>query len=254
MRRIAEIVGTLAMATDLGLGLPIEHAIRACLMSVEIGRRLGMAPVELSELYYLTLLRMLGCTSGSADNAHFFGDEVNFGRDTQHLDYGDSSAFGAWVMTSFAADRPHRDREQLIGQLFSYTPEKRQSALRGHCEVAQMLAARLGFGATVVQGLALVFERWDGSGAPYGVPGPSQPLAVRVMHLSNELEIHYRLGGRAGAVAMTRQRSGTALEPALVSTFCADPDGVVGVVGRASLWDDLLAAEPEPHRLADDTA
>ena len=37
-----------------------------------------MAPAELSELYYLTLLRMLGCTSGSADNAYFFGDEVVF--------------------------------------------------------------------------------------------------------------------------------------------------------------------------------
>ena len=145
MRRIAEIVGTLAMATDLGLGLPIEHAIRACLMSIEIGRRLGMAPVDLSELYYLTLLRMLGCTSGSSDNAYFFGDEVAFGRETQHLDYGDSSAFGAWVMTSFAADRPPCEREQSIAQLFSYTPEKRESALRGHCEVAQMLAARLGY-------------------------------------------------------------------------------------------------------------
>ena len=165
MRRIAEIVGTLAMATDLGLGLPIEHAIRACLMSVNMGRRLRMTPAELSDLYYLTLLRMLGCTSGSSDNAYFFGDEVAFGRDTQHLDYGDSSAFGAWVMTSFAADRPANEREQLIAQLFSYTPEKRESALRGHCEVAQMLASRLGFGGTVVQGLALVFERWDGSGA-----------------------------------------------------------------------------------------
>jgi HD-GYP domain-containing protein (c-di-GMP phosphodiesterase class II) len=36
--------------------------------------------------------------------------------------------------------------------------------------------------------------------------------------------------------------------------FCADPDGVLGEVGQASLWDDLLAAEPEPHRLVDDTA
>ncbi len=165
MRRIAEIIGTLAMATDLGLGLPIEHAIRACLMSIEMGRRLGLAPAELSELYYLTLLRMLGCTSGSADNAYFFGDEVAFGRETQHLDYGDAARFGAWVMTSFAADGPPREREQSIAQLFSYTPEKRESALRGHCEVAQMLAARLGFGGTVVEGLALVFERWDGSGA-----------------------------------------------------------------------------------------
>src|ERR1700716_1906645 len=225
MHRIAEIVGTLAMATDLGLGLPIEHAIRACLMSMEIGRRVGMAPVELSELYYLTLLRMLGCTSGSSDNAYFFGDEVAFGRDTQHLDYGDSSAFGAWVMASFAADRPPHEREQSIAQLFSYTPQKRESALRGHCEVAQMLASRLGFGATVVEGLALVFERWDGSGAPNGVPGPNQSVAARVMHLCNELEIHNRLGGLAGAVAMARQRSGTAFDPALVSIFCSDPGG-----------------------------
>jgi HD-GYP domain-containing protein (c-di-GMP phosphodiesterase class II) len=255
MRRIAEIVGTLAMATDLGLGLPIEHAIRACLMSIEMGRRVGMAPAELSALYYLTLLRMLGCTSGSADNAYFFGDEVAFGRDTQHLDYADSSAFGAWVMASFAADRPPHEREQSIAQLFSYTPETRESALRGHCEVAQMLASRLDFGGTVVAGLAaLVFERWDGSGAPNGVAGPKQPLAARVMHLCNELEIHCRLGGLPGAVAMARQRAGTALDPALVSIFCADPGGVLGVVGRASLWDDLLAAEPEPHRSADDTA
>ena len=179
MRRIAEIVGTLAMATDLGLGLPIEHAIRACLMSIEMGRRLGIAPAEQSELYYLTLLRMLGCTSGSADNAYFFGDEVAFGRDTQHLDYGDSSAFGAWVMTSFAADRPPHEREQLIGQLFSYTPETRNSSLRAHCEVAQMLAARLGFGGTVVQGLALVFELSAGAqnaGPSQLVGNPGCPL------------------------------------------------------------------------------
>jgi response regulator RpfG family c-di-GMP phosphodiesterase len=167
-------------------------------------------------VYYLTLLRMLGCTSGSADSAYFFGDEVAFGRDSQHLDYADSSAFGTWVMTSFAADRPPHEREQLIAQLFSYTPETRESALRGHCEVAQMLASRLGFGGTVVQGLALVFERWDGSGAPKGVLGPDQPPAVRVMHLCNELEIDYRLDGKPAAVAMARQRSGTALEPALV--------------------------------------
>jgi hypothetical protein len=74
VRRIAEIVGTVAMATDLGLGLLIEDAIRACLMSLNIGHRVGMTPAELGDLYYLTLLRMLGCTSGCSDNAYFFGD------------------------------------------------------------------------------------------------------------------------------------------------------------------------------------
>ena len=43
------------------------------------------------------------------------GDEVAFGRDTQHLDYGDSAAFGTWVMASFGADRPPPERERMIG-------------------------------------------------------------------------------------------------------------------------------------------
>jgi len=74
--RVAEVVAVLSMATDLGLGLPMEHAVRTCLISMELGRRLGMSSAELGDLYYLTLLRMLGCTSGSAQYAYFFGDEV----------------------------------------------------------------------------------------------------------------------------------------------------------------------------------
>ena len=33
--RLAEVVAVLAMATDLGLGSPMEHAVRACLLSTE---------------------------------------------------------------------------------------------------------------------------------------------------------------------------------------------------------------------------
>lgn len=236
------------MATDLGLGLPIEHAIRACLMALELGRRLGMSASELSDLYYLTLLRMLGCTSGSSDDAYFFGDEVSFGRDTQHLDYGDASAFGAWVMRSYATDRSAEDRDRLLQRLFSYTPEKRQAALQGHCEVAQMLASRLGFRGTVIEGVAMVFERWDGSGVPRGIRGTDIPLAVRVMHLCNELEIHSRLSGNEAAVAMALARSATAFDPALVSEFCDDPDPVLNAAGPAAIWNHLLACEPRPYR------
>jgi hypothetical protein len=67
------------MATDLGIGLPLEHASRTCLLSMELGRRLQMSRSERRDLYYLTLLRMLGCTAGSAEAAEFVGDEVAFG-------------------------------------------------------------------------------------------------------------------------------------------------------------------------------
>ena len=177
--RLAEVTGILAMATDLGLGLPMEHAIRACLLSLELGRRIGLLRAELVVVYDLTLLRMLGCTAGSGDSAEYFVDEVTFGRDTQHLDYGDPEGFGRWVMEFFGADREPAERERMLQKLFSYTPEKRRGYLAGHCEVAQMLATRLGFSRSVIDGLAFVFERWDGTGAPSGVPGADHPIGVR---------------------------------------------------------------------------
>ena len=243
------MVVVLAMATDLGLGLPMEHAVRACLLSTEIGRRAGLPDEDLSDLYYLTLLRMLGCTADSGYYADLFGDEVAFARDTQHLDYGDPDGFGRWVMESFAAGRPADERQRMIGKLFSYTPEQRRAGLAGHCEVARMLASRLGMGGAVADGLGYVFERWDGTGVPDGVAGEALPVAVRVMSLASELEVHHRLGGPDAAVAMARKRSGGAFDPAVVELFCADPAGVLAVIGRPSLWEDLLAAEPEPHQV-----
>jgi HD-GYP domain-containing protein (c-di-GMP phosphodiesterase class II) len=247
--RLAEMVAVLAMATDLGLGLPMEHAVRACLLSTEIGRRAGLGRGELSDLYYLTLLRMLGCTADSGYYAGLFGDEVAFARDTQHLDYGDMDGFGRWVMESFAAGRPADERQRMIEKLFTYTPDQRRAGLAGHCEVAQMLASRLGLAGAVTDSLGFVFERWDGTGEPGGAAGEALPFVVRVMSLANELEVHHRLGGPDAAVAMATKRSGSAFDPAVVEVFCADPGGILAVIGRPSLWEDLLAGEPEPHRV-----
>ena len=250
--RLADVLGILAMATDLGIGLPMEHAIRTCLLSLELGRRAGLSGAELTDLYDLTLLRMLGCTAGSAVSAEYFVDEIAFGRATQHLDYGDPESFGRWVMESFGADRDPAQRERMLQKLFSYTPDKRKGYLAGHCEVAQMLATRLGFSGTVIDGLALVFERWDGHGAPNAVPGSDQPACVRIMTLCNELETHHRLHGEAGAVAMARERSGGAFDPALVEFFCSEASAILAVAAKPSSWDQLLDAEPAPHRFIDD--
>ncbi len=47
--------------------------------------------------------------------------------------------------------------------------------LAGHCEVAQMLAQRLGFGDRVRRDLGYVYERWDGCGLPNGACGEQVP-------------------------------------------------------------------------------
>ena len=48
--RLAEVVAVLAMAAGLGLGLPVEYAIRSCIVAVDLGRRAGLTDSELSDL------------------------------------------------------------------------------------------------------------------------------------------------------------------------------------------------------------
>ena len=38
--RLAELVALLSLGTDLGLGQPMEHMIRACLIALRLGERL----------------------------------------------------------------------------------------------------------------------------------------------------------------------------------------------------------------------
>src|SRR4029450_10256676 len=49
-----------------------------------------------------------------------------------------------------------------------------------HCEVATMLATRLGLGPTVCDALRHAFERWDGRGFPDGRSGAQGPETIRL--------------------------------------------------------------------------
>ena len=44
--RLAELVALLSLGTDLGLGQPMEHMIRACLIALRLGERLGSGGVR----------------------------------------------------------------------------------------------------------------------------------------------------------------------------------------------------------------
>src|ERR1700732_3123144 len=116
------------MAADLGIGLPIEHRIRTCLLALELGGRAGMSEADRSDLYYLTLLRMLGCTAGSRESAEHFTDEIAFGRDTQHLDYGDPEGV---VRSGPGAGAARADGRHAVRVHAGAAPRIPRRALRG---------------------------------------------------------------------------------------------------------------------------
>ncbi len=63
MLRLAELVAALSLATDLGLGQPMEHVLRSALIAVRLGDRLGLDESARAAVYYVALLAWLGCSS-----------------------------------------------------------------------------------------------------------------------------------------------------------------------------------------------
>ena len=40
--RLAEVLAALSLATDLGMGQPMEHMLRQCLIALRLAERLGL--------------------------------------------------------------------------------------------------------------------------------------------------------------------------------------------------------------------
>ena len=74
-RRAAEVIAALSLATDLGIGVPLEHGLQSTLIAMRLGERLGVDPDTASQTYYACLLFYVGCTADAEVAAETFGDD-----------------------------------------------------------------------------------------------------------------------------------------------------------------------------------
>lgn len=82
--RLAELVALLSLGTDLGLGQPMEHMIRACLIALRLGERLDLAESDRGVVYYSGLLAWVGCHTDAYEQAKWFGDDTTLKRDAHY--------------------------------------------------------------------------------------------------------------------------------------------------------------------------
>jgi len=84
--RLAELIAALSLATDLGMGQPMEKAMRGCLLSLALARRMDADADTLRDLYYLAMLQHIGCTSHASEWAGYVGgDEIASADPRGHL-------------------------------------------------------------------------------------------------------------------------------------------------------------------------
>lgn len=244
--RLIELLGSLSVATDVATGQPMGHAISTCLLSARIADQLGCDVEQSRHIQQVALLRFLGCTAEVADSARGVGgDEISFNRAMGPVLYGSRGEIAKRAMKTIGSGQGAMRRAGLIAREFmdSKGPERTLSA---HCEVAAMLAGRLGLDPPVIHALGHAYERWDGEGFPDGLEGEDIPIEVRISTLARDVDLAVRAGD--DPKGLLERRRGKGHDPRIVDTVLGLPAGAFPEAD----WDALLEMEPKPLREVDD--
>ena len=243
--RLAEAVGAISLAIDIGMGQPLEQGLRTCLIATGLARASGLGEADTRRVYYLSLLRHVGCTAESDAAAHFLGDEIAFRRGAVGLDFTKPTTMLPYIVRTVGVGQSSWGRTRQIGRLMA-GQKKFLGAMNAVCETGQLLATRLGFDDVVQQGLWQIFEQWDGKGLPGRVGGEDIVLPARFVAIAELFEARCRTDGQEAAVSAVQGRKGTAFAPEIVDCLCREADALAAPAAEPSVWDEVMAAEPEP--------
>jgi HD-GYP domain-containing protein (c-di-GMP phosphodiesterase class II) len=248
--RLAEVLAAFATAADAGMGMPMDHNLRAAAVAVRLGALSGASAAEQSDAFYLALLRYVGCTADSDLAADVMGDEVALRGALYGVDWGAPSDVLPRMARAIAGGKGVRGAARFVKTL-SGMPKLFATA-QSHCEVGDRLAAALGFGPAFRAALLQTFERWDGKGWPKRTRGEAIARAMRFAHAAEELEIGHREGGDEAAIARARRLAGHSIDPELAELAARNSTEACMALREPSPWRAALAAEPEPRRGLDD--
>jgi HD-GYP domain-containing protein (c-di-GMP phosphodiesterase class II) len=240
-------MAALSLATDLGMGQPLEFALTGCVLATRMGESLGMPTRDLRDVYYYGLLRFIGCNSDTYAMAALLGDELQVRSAFAAIDPGSTPHvmnMAVRFMRQAHAGEPPLDILRTIVRGVLSMPQFMKEQFSGHCEVAQRLAERLGFGAGLIRALGQLYERWDGKGLPHGRTGEAVAPAVLLVTLAQDVVTYQRLGGLDAAVQMVRTRSGGAYDPRHAEHFCARATALMQGLDDEPSWESVLACEP----------
>jgi HD-GYP domain-containing protein (c-di-GMP phosphodiesterase class II) len=241
--RLAELVAAFSLATDLGLGQPVEHVLRSWLIAARLGDQVGLSAGERQCLYYVVTLAWVGCVADTPVVAAWFGDDIAFRRDGLSVDRAGLPMLD-FALRHVGAGSPTLHRLRLGATLVITGGAAVERGLLSHCLTTARMAERLGLGGQVCDPLQQVFTRWDGKGVPSGVAGEGIAPLVRLFHLADSVEVFHRLDGVDAAVELARARRGTQFDPAVVDAFCRAASEVLAGLEAVTDWNALIEREP----------
>ncbi|HEV2360616.1 MAG TPA: HD domain-containing phosphohydrolase [Acidimicrobiales bacterium] len=242
---LAELAALLALAQDHALGQPPGSQLRAVAVSQHLAVEAGLDDAERATTWWTSALRFLGCTGHAFDMSVVFGDEIEMRARAARADFASPFDMLRLMVSEAGAEHAGIDRIRSVLSVLAGGKKAAEMNFRTACEVADMLAKRLGLDEPVLAALRTSFERWNGRGLPAGVKGGAIPLPMRVAQLGHEFEILARIEGVPQAVRIVRDRSGRAYDPHLARLVAAGGPGWWGELEHADPWDAALGVAPD---------
>ncbi len=246
--RLAEVMASLSLATDLGLGQPLEHELGVCLSALELANRLGCSAVECSEVYYVALLAHIGCTAAAPYFASWVGgDEIHFQSGVQVLGPASEPAEDIrYLVRRLADDQPLPERARLVAKQLIGGSEQFELAAANLCESGRLLATRLHLPDEVARALGQVTARWDGKGIPADVEGEQISLPLRIVRVAHDVVAIAQARDLQAAMEALSRRRGRGYDPQVVDAALAEPELLLRAAVAPDAWERVIADEPEP--------
>ncbi|KAA0022375.1 HD domain-containing protein [Antrihabitans cavernicola] len=245
---LPELLAAFSLATDLGLGQPMEHLLRSWLIASRLGEHVGLSRQQQESLFYIAMLSWVGCVADAPEVAALFGDDVAFRADGYSVDLAGRSAVRFFAGHAGSGAPPSR-RIVATASMIATGGRNVVRGMQSHCMTVSTMAQQLELAEPVGAGLQQFFTRWDGRGVPHGLGGNDIALPVRLFHLADVVEVHHRLGGVDGAVEVAGSRSGKQFDPAVVDAFCAIARDVLPDIETPIELSELVKDDPALRRV-----
>jgi HD-GYP domain-containing protein (c-di-GMP phosphodiesterase class II) len=241
---LAGLLAAFSLATDLGLGQPMEHLLRSWRIAARLADRVGVAAEQRDALFYVAMLSWVGCVADAPEVSASFGDDIAFRADSYDADLGGLAGAGFFVRHAGAGQAAPR-RLRSAASLVLTGGRRVMRGIQSHCLTTATLAERLGLDGEVGTALRQFFTRWDGRGIPAGTA--ASPL-VHLFHVADVVEVHHRQGGVDAAVEVAMARRGGQFAPDVVDAFCAHANELLADLDDADDAQRAIEAEPALRR------
>jgi HD-GYP domain-containing protein (c-di-GMP phosphodiesterase class II) len=244
--RAAEVIASMCLATDLGMGFPFEHGFHATLTTMRLCQLLDVDEDTVSRTYFACLLMYAGCNVDGVERSEIFGGEM-----TEHLTHRQfGSAFESLGGVIRALPSPGASPARRTFQTMTGLPRAARFQSRHFaalCEVAGMLAERLGVPRSVYEMFPFLTERWDGAGVLKRAGGDEIPLPLRIITVGRDATYQRLIGDDDHVTHVIASRAGHAFDPEVAAVFLENAAHVLGPRELSeTVWEEVLASEPRP--------